>query len=37
MVEDRGAWSATGYGLQRVGHDLVTEQQVLFSLIYYFK
>ena len=27
---DRGAWHATVHGLQRVGHDFVTEQQQLF-------
>ena len=26
-VKDRGAWYAAAHGLQRVGHDLVTEQQ----------
>ena len=26
-VEDRGAWHAVAMGLQRVGHDLVTEQK----------
>ena len=25
---DRGAWWATVYGVQRVGHDLVPEQQL---------
>ena len=25
-VKDRGAWYAAVHGLQRVGHDLVTEQ-----------
>ena len=29
MVRDREAWSATVPGLQRVRHDLVTEQQQL--------
>ena len=24
---DRGAWQATIHGVQRVGHDLATEQQ----------
>ena len=28
IVEDRGAWCATVHGLQRVGHDLETEQQL---------
>ena len=27
MVMDREAWCAAVHGLQRVGHDLVTEQQ----------
>ena len=27
MVKDREAWRAAAYGLQRVGHDWVTEQQ----------
>ena len=27
IVEDRGAWHAAVHGLQRVRHDLVTEQQ----------
>ena len=27
MVKDREAWHAAVHGLQRVGHDLVTEQQ----------
>ena len=27
IVEDRGAWCATVHGLQRAGHDLVTEKQ----------
>ena len=27
VVEDRGAWHAAVHGLQRVGHNLVTEQQ----------
>ena len=26
-VKDRGAWRAAGHGLQRVRHDLATEQQ----------
>ena len=29
MVRDREAWSATVHGLQRVRHDLVTEQKQL--------
>ena len=28
-VMDREAWRAAFHGLQRVGHDLVTEQQKL--------
>ena len=28
---DRGAWQATVHGLQRVGHDLVTKQQLLLD------
>ena len=34
-VEDRGAWSAAVHEVERVGHDLVTEQQYenhIFSL-----
>ena len=27
IVKDREAWRATVYGLQRVGHSLMTEQQ----------
>ena len=27
MVNDRGAWYAAVHGLQRVEHDLTTEQQ----------
>ena len=27
IVEDRGAWHAAVHGVQRVGHDLATEQQ----------
>ena len=27
IVEDRGAWQCQVHGSQRVGHDLVTEQQ----------
>ena len=26
-VEDRGTWCGAAHGVQRVGHDLVTEQQ----------
>ena len=29
MVEDRGAWCAASMGLQRVRHNLVTEQQTV--------
>ena len=28
MVKDREAWRAAAYGLQRVGHNWVTEQQL---------
>ena len=28
IVKDREAWCATVHGLQRVGHDLATEQQL---------
>ena len=28
MAKDKEAWSATVHGSQRVGHDLVTEQQL---------
>ena len=36
IVEDRGAWHAVvhGVGLQRVRHDLVTEQQQIYIYIY---
>lgn len=27
MVEDHGMWHAASHGVQRVGHNLVTEQQ----------
>ena len=27
IVKDRGAWCAAAVGSQRVGHNLVTEQQ----------
>ena len=36
---DRGAWRATVYGVQRVGHDLGTKQQYFFthfSTLYHF-
>ena len=29
IVEDRGAWHAAVQGSQRVGRDLVTEQQLV--------
>ena len=29
MIKDREAWPAAVHGLQRVGHDLTTEQQQL--------
>ena len=32
-VEDRGAWCAAVRGSQRVGHDLVTEEQHTLSVI----
>lgn len=31
--EDRGAWDVWSMGLQRVGCDLATEQQILALLI----
>ena len=31
IVKDRGAWCAAVLGVQRVGHDLATEQQQLRS------
>ena len=30
IVKDREAWCVAVHGLQRVGHDLVTEKQQLF-------
>ena len=30
-VKDKGAWRATVHGLQRVRHNLVTEQQLLVA------
>ena len=30
LVMDREAWHAAVHGLQRVGHDLVTEQQLFW-------
>ena len=33
MVRDRKAWHAGVQGLQRVGHNLVTEQQQLFWVL----
>ena len=34
IVEDRGAWSAAVHKVERVGHDLVTEQYMnhIFSI-----
>ena len=32
-AEGRGAWCPTVHGSQRVGHDLVTEQQHTLSFI----
>ena len=39
MVKDRKAWHAAIHGLQRVGHDLVTEQQQqsVFGTIKHFR
>ena len=34
IVEDRGAWHAAVHGVQRVGHDLATEQQQCILLKY---
>ena len=31
-VKDREAWHAADHGLQRVGHNLATEQKLLVSL-----
>ena len=31
IVKDREAWRATVHGLQRVRHNLVTEQQLLVA------
>ena len=31
IVKDRGTWRAAVHGVQRVGHDLVTEQHVRVS------
>ena len=31
IVKDREAWNAAVHGLQRVGHDLVTEQQYVVN------
>ena len=33
MVKDREAWHAAVMGWQRVGHDLVTEQQLAIVTI----
>ena len=27
IVKDREAWNASAYGISRIGHNLVTEQQ----------
>ena len=37
--KDKGAWRAAVYGVARVGHDLVTEQQhsILLALFFFFK
>ena len=39
MVKDRKAWHAAIHGLQRVGHNLVTEQQQqsVFGTIKHFR
>ena len=34
-VEDRGAWHVTVHGVQRVGHNLATEQQQQQLFTYY--
>ena len=34
MVKDREAWHAAVMGWQRVGHDLVTEQQLAIVTIW---
>ena len=33
IVKDREAWRAAVYGLQRIGHDLMTEQQQMLQPI----
>ena len=33
MVKDRKAWRAAVHGLQRVGHDLATEQKPMFAVL----
>ena len=33
MVKDKEAWHAAVHGSQRLGHDLVTEQQI-YKIIY---
>ena len=35
-MEDKGAWCATVHGSQRVGHDLVTEQQQYCMVYMYY-
>ena len=34
-VEDRGAWCAIVHGLQKVRHDLATEQKQRFKIFLY--
>ena len=41
IVKDRKAWCVTVHGSQRVGHDLVTQQQqylmpFIFGIYFYF-
>ena len=33
IVKDREAWRAAVYGLQRIGHNLMTEQQQMLQSI----
>ena len=33
IVKDREVWCAAVQGLQRVGHDLATERQIVFSFV----
>ena len=33
IVKDREAWRAAVYGLQRIGHNLMTEQQQMLQPI----